>query len=337
MKPIRYRIVAGMLMVLLFLILLLSLIWGSYPISVSELFQTMIGNGSRMQEIAIFTLRLPRICIALLVGSALALSGALLQIVTKNELADAGIIGINAGAALAAVLFIFTQGTFYYQSMSQFSVFVLPVVALLGALLSAGFIYLISSHKELRPQRLLLTGIGVNIAINAVISFITFKGSAGDYNRVLIWTNGSLWGSSWSYVLAILPIILLFVCLAGYKHKTLDLLQLGDELATGLGIHVEKERKQLLCYAVILAGTATAVAGNISFLGLLGPHIARSLVGSQHKRYLPVSMMISMIIILFADSVSRNLFSPLELPTGITISLVGVPYFIYLMLKEKSL
>lgn len=337
MKKMHYRLICSILFALLILAVLLSLSWGSYPMSLYDVGKTLLGQGSHMQKIALFTLRLPRICIAMLVGSALAIAGGLLQNITKNDLADAGIIGINAGAALAAVLFIFTQGTYYYQTMSHFSVFVLPVIALLGAMLSTGLIYLISSRKELHPQRLLLTGIGVNIAINALISFLTFKGSAGDYNRVLVWTNGSLWGSSWSYVLAISPILFIVLCLVFYRHKTLDMMNLGDELATGLGIHVEKERKRMLCYAVILAGCATAVAGNISFLGLLGPHIARSVTGSQHKRYLPVSMMIAMIIILFADSVSRNLFSPLEIPTGITISLIGVPYFVYLMLKEKSL
>ena len=121
-----------------------------------------------------------------------------------------------------------------------------------------------------------------------------------------------------------------------YKRQTLDILQLGDELATGLGVSVEKERKRMLCYVILLAGSATAVAGNISFLGLLGPHIAKSMVGTKHKCYMPVSTLLSMIIIVIADSVSRNLFSPLEIPVGITISLIGVPYFIYLMVKEKS-
>lgn len=314
----------------------IALSWGSYQISFTRVIQTLLGAGTEMEQVAIFTLRLPRICIAILVGAALAISGGTLQSVTRNELADAGIIGINAGASLAAVLFITAQGSFYYQALHEVSIYVLPVMALAGAFLSALLIYGISSRKGLQPQRLLLTGIGVNIAINAIISYITFKGSAGDYQRVLVWTSGSLWGSNWHYVLAVLPIITITIIAVFYNHKTLDVLSLGDETATGLGISIEKTRRRLLCYAVILAGSATAVAGNISFLGLLGPHIAKAMVGNRHKQFLLLSICISVTIILVADSISRNVFSPLEIPVGITISLVGVPYFIYLMVKEPS-
>ena len=334
-KKIKYTWI--ILSVILLITIVLSLGWGSYQIAFSDIWKILVGQGTKMQNIAVFTLRLPRIITAMLVATALSIAGALLQGITKNDLADAGIIGINAGASLAAVLFIFSQGSLYYQAMGNASIMILPIIALLGAFLSAGLIYFISSSRDIHPQRLLLTGIGVNIAINACIMFLTFQGSTQDYNRVLVWTSGSLWGSGWIYALSILPIVIIVTGLVMYHHKTLDILQLKDELAISLGVSVEKERKRFLCYAIILAGGATAVAGNISFLGLLGPHIAKSMVGTKHKHYLPVSILISMIIIVVADSVSRNLFSPIEIPAGNTISLIGVPYFIYLMLKEKSL
>lgn len=336
MKPKAAKRIGSCLIILLICAILLSISWGSYSISFSEILQVMLGGGSKMQQIAIFSLRLPRIVIAMLVGSALAVSGGLLQSITRNELADAGIMGINAGASLAAVLYIFSQGNLYYEAINNFTIFTLPFIALIGSLLSALFIFLISSRHGIRPNRLLLCGIGVNIAINAIISFLTFQGSSSDYNRVLVWTSGSLWGSSWNYVLAILPMISIALLIVFYRHKAMDVLTLGDEIATGIGQHVEKERRIMLFLAVILAGAATSVAGNISFLGLLGPHIAKRLVGYQHKRFLPIAMLIAMIVIVIADAISRNLFSPLEVPVGITISLVGVPYFIYLMLKEKS-
>lgn len=332
----KTKLIMMCLFIILIITICLSLGWGSYQISFSQLVKVLLGQGTKMQNIAVFTLRMPRIVTALLVGSALAIAGGLLQGITKNDLADAGIIGINAGASLAAVIFIFAQGTLYYEHIKTASVLLLPLVAFVGAFLSTALIYLISSRKGIHPQRLLLTGIGVNIALNACITFLTFKGSAQDYQRVLVWTSGSLWGSGWIYALSILPIVVIVIAKVMYCHKTLDILQLGDELATGLGVSVEKERKRMLCYVILLAGSATAVAGNISFLGLLGPHIAKSMVGTKHKCYMPVSMLLSMIIIVIADSVSRNLFSPLEIPVGITISLIGVPYFIYLMVKEKS-
>lgn len=252
-------------------------------------------------------------------------------------MADAGIIGINAGASLAAVLFIFSQGSLYYQAMGNASIMILPIIALLGAFLSAGLIYFISSSRDIHPQRLLLTGIGVNIAINACIMFLTFQGSTQDYNRVLVWTSGSLWGSGWIYALSILPIVIIVTGLVMYHHKTLDILQLKDELMISLGVSVGKRTKAILMLCNHTCRRCNSCCRKYQLLGLLGPHIAKSMVGTKHKHYLPVSILISMIIIVVADSVSRNLFSPIEIPAGITISLIGVPYFIYLMLKEKSL
>ena len=146
--------------------------------------------------------------------------------------------------------------------------------------------------------------------------------------------SGSLWGSSWKFFFLILPPALLFLGLTLYKSKILDVLDLGDEISTGLGVKVEAERKRLFFFAIVLSALATAVAGNIAFLGLLGPQLAKRLVGPVHRRQLPIAWLVSGVIILIADSISRNMFSPIEIPVGITISIVGVPYFIYLMLKE---
>lgn len=336
MKKRNVRYVAIAFFCVCIIAILISLLWGSYTLSLQEVIDVFLGNGNTLSQVTVLRLRLPRICLAILVGSALAVSGSLLQGMSKNDLADPGIIGINAGASFGAVFYIFLLGDVYYQALQGFSIFLLPIMAMLGACFSAVLLYVLSSHGGLRPQRMLLTGIGLNIAFNALISFISFKGSSADYSRVLIWTNGSLWGSNWEYVVAVAPIIILTMLMVCYRHKTLDVLSLGDDVATSLGVDVKKERTYSFCFAVLLAGSATAVAGNISFLGLLGPHIAKTIVGFHHKHFLPIAILISSTIILFADSVSRNLFSPLEIPTGITISIIGVPYFIYLMMKEKS-
>lgn len=330
----RQSILYVILGILLLLALLLAISWGSYSMSPIEVIRTLAGQGTKLQSITIFTLRLPRIAIAILVGIALSTAGGILQTVTKNALADSGILGINAGAAFVAILFIAMQSDSYYQTLGTFSIFVLPFAAMLGAMIVAFLIYKLAYHNGIQPQRLLLMGIGVNIAITAMISFYGFKGSTQDYNRIIVWTSGSLWGSSWSYVMAIAPIILVISFLVYRNHKKMDVMQLGDEVAIGLGLDVEHQRKKLLCYAVLLAGSATAVAGNISFLGLLAPHIAKAIVGPRHRQFLIISAFVSVILMLVADSVSRNVFAPLEIPVGITISLIGVPYFIYLMLKE---
>ena len=335
MKKKRITMVVILLTLLVLISCGVSLCWGSYQLSVGEVLSVLIGQGTKMQNIAVLSIRLPRLLVGAFVAIALSTAGALLQTLTKNDLADTGIIGINAGAAVAAVLFITYQTSNYYSELGSLSIFVLPFMAIIGASISAFAIYMLSSRKGIKPKRLLLIGIGLNAGLNAFISFFTFRGGVGDYNRVLIWTSGSLWGSGWSYVKVIIPIVTLLFVIVLMNYKRLDVLNLSDETAISLGLNIEKERKKFLSYAVILAGTATAFAGNIGFLGLISPHIARKLVGPYHKHFVSISAMISVVIILLADAVSRNLFSPIEIPVGITVSIFGVPYFIYLMMKEN--
>ena len=335
MKKNRFKLVLIILLTLLVISFGVTLCWGTYKVSPFEVINTLLGNGTKLQNTAILSIRLPRLLVGAFVGIALSTAGAILQTITKNDLADTGIIGINAGAAVAAVLFITYSTGNYYSELGQFSIFVLPFMAILGAGISSFVIYMMSSRGGIRPKRLLLIGIGLNAGLNAFITFFTFRGGVGDYNRVLIWTSGSLWGAGSRYAQVIIPIVTLLFILVLLNNKKLDVLNLSDELALSLGLNLEKERKKFLSLAVILAGTATAFAGNIGFLGLLSPHIAKKLVGPYHKKFITVSAIISVIIILLADAVSRNLFSPIEIPVGITVSIFGVPYFIYLMMKEK--
>ena len=330
----RLIIVSIMISLLLIGIFLLAISWGSYNIPLQDVVATLFGNGTRLQNATIFDIRLPRIVVAMVVAVCLSTAGCILQSVTRNELAEPGMIGINAGAALGVVLLISSGRTNYYDAIGDAALFVMPVVDIIGSVISGALIYRLSYKKGVSPTRLILTGIGVNVGINAFISLYQLNMAQGDYNQVLTWTSGSLWGSSWKFFYLVTPLAILFLALTIWKVKVLDVLNLGDEIATGLGVKVEKERKILFFYAIALAGLATSVAGNIAFLGLLGPHIAKRLVGPVHRRQIPVSALISCIIILFADSISRNVFSPIEIPVGITISIVGVPYFIYLMMKE---
>ncbi len=330
----RFTLSITVLSLCLLFVLLLSISVGTYQISFIDIFKTLTGNGTDLQNTTIFSLRLPRIAVALLVGICLSTSGCILQSITRNELAESGMIGINAGASLFVVLLISYGQTNYYDTIGGLALYVMPFVAILGALTSGLLIYALSNKNGINPTRLILTGIGVNVGINAFISIYQLNMARSDYNQVLTWTSGSLWGSSWEFFYLILPFVILFMVLTAYKFKVMDALDLGDDLAIGLGVDVNKERKTLGFYAVAFAGLATAVAGNIAFLGLISPHIAKRIVGPVHKRLIPASALIACIIIVFADMISKNLFSPIEIPVGITISIVGVPYFIYLMMKE---
>lgn len=309
--------------------------WGSYQMTVSDLFLTFIGRGSEFQQTALFNLRLPRLLVAICVGVALATSGGIVQTITKNELADPGMIGINAGAAVAAILVVTFQTTHYYSQLGSFSIYLLPIMAIIGAGITAFVIYLLSNQQGIKPKRMVLIGLGINAGLSAFMTFFIFRGGVGEYNKVLIWTSGSLWGTGWDYASIILPLVSLVFGLVLMNHKKLDVLQLSDEHILSLGLNRNRERKKMLIYAVILAGGATAFAGNIGFIGLISPNIAKRLVGSSHKHLLIVSALISVIIMLCADAVSRNLFSPIEIPVGIIVSMLGVPYFMYLIIKEN--
>ncbi|OPJ55855.1 FecCD family ABC transporter permease [Alkalithermobacter paradoxus] len=335
MKKNRFKITVFVLVVLLLGFSVMYLSWGNYKIAPTGIIRTLLGEGTKLENAAVLNLRLPRMLVGISVGIALSTAGALLQTITKNELADSGIIGINAGAAVAAVIFISLRTTNYYSVLGTLSVYVLPFMAILGAGISAFVIYFLSSSKGIRPRRLLLIGLGMNAGMNAFITFFTFRGGVGDYNRVLIWISGSLWGAGWSYAQIIIPLVTILFSLVLLNYKKLDVLNLSDEHAISLGLNLNKERKKFLAYSVMLAGAATAFAGNVGFIGLISPNIAKKLVGPYHRNFLIISAMISVAIILLADAVSRNLFSPIEIPVGIAISIFGVPYFIYLMMKEK--
>ncbi|UWD49871.1 iron ABC transporter permease [Clostridioides difficile] len=327
-------LVTSILMVLIFIAFLVSLNLGSFSIEPMDVIKTFIGQGQRNHEIAIFKLRLPRIIIALLVGSALSTAGVILQGVTKNDLADSGILGINSGAALFVVVYIFFMNGNVYEGMSNLTVFTMPIVALVGALFGAFLIYSLAWKGGINSSRLLLIGIGVNIAFTSILTIFQLKFTTQEFNRVMMWTSGSIWGTSWKYVIAVLPFIVIFMGITMYKAKYIDVLNLGDEVSTSLGVDVEKQRRRLIIYAVILSGVSTSVAGSISFLGLIAPHIGRKIIGSKHKRLIPVSALIGTLLLLVADTISRNLLAPIEIPVGIVVSIIGVPYFIYLMLSN---
>ena len=333
-KNKKYLLVTGILLSLILITFLVSLNMGSLSIEPFDVIKTFLGQGSKAHEIAIFKLRLPRIVIGILVGTALATSGTILQGVTKNDLADSGILGINSGSALFVVMYIYFMNGNVYDGVSNLTIFTMPIVALTGALFAAFLIYILAWNKGISSSRLLLIGIGVNIAFTSLLTIFQLKFTTQEFNRVMAWTSGSIWGSNWKYVMAILPFIIILMALTLYKSRYLDALNLGDEVATGLGIEVEKERRKLIIYAVVLSGVSTSVAGSIGFLGLVAPHIARKLVGPKHSKLIPTAALIGTLIILVGDTISRNIIAPMEIPVGIVVAIIGVPYFIYLMLAE---
>lgn len=332
-QPKRFIITISSLVVAIILVFFLSLNLGIIKISPAEVVQTILGNGTPQSTNILYNFRLPRMVIALLIGIGMAIAGAILQSVSRNALADPGIIGINAGAGFAVILYIFFfQGSSFSTGVA--SVFFMPFSALLGALIAAGLIYVIAWKDGVSPVRLVLVGIGINSAFAALIVIFQLMMDPRDFTQATIWITGSIWSASWDYVFAVLPWICIFVPIALYKSHKLNLLQLGENTAAGLGVSIEKERGILLFISVALAGACVSVGGGISFLGLIAPHLARRIIGPRHQALLPVAALIGAFLLLTADTIGKNLMATTEIPVGLVVSCLGAPYFIYLLIKD---
>ncbi|MBG9943134.1 iron ABC transporter permease [Brevibacillus formosus] len=332
-KRNRAFAVMMILAILIFVAFIISMNTGYIRLSPSDLLMTLIGSGTDKQSLILFEFRLPRIVISLLIGAGLAVSGCIIQGISRNALAEPGILGINAGAGLMVMLFIS-----FYPSTSAAPVFLLPVLALLGASVTAALIFALSykRHKGLSPTRIVLTGIAVAAGMSAAMIVLTLKLSPDKYQFVATWLAGSIWGTNWKFVLSLLPWLAILIPYVFYKARVMNVLNLGEELAKGLGAPVAKEQLKLLAAAVGLAASCVAVSGGIGFVGLIGPHLARRLVGPKHEMLLPTSALTGALLVIVADTIGRWIMQPSEIPTGIVVAVIGAPYFLYLLARSKA-
>lgn len=326
-SPRNLIIVAGCVM-LLVVSVLISINTGYSKLSPVDTLRTILGGGSESENLILLSFRLPRIVLSLLVGAGLAVSGCLLQGVTRNPLADPGILGINAGAGLMVVLFVLFWGT-----QSSLAVLTLPALALVGAGGAALLVYVFAYRKDegSTPVRMIMTGIAVQAGLSAFTTLLVIRLDDTQYGFVSSWQVGSIWGANWTFVLALLPWLCVLMPVALRKARVLDVLGLGDDAAIGLGVPVNRERIKLLAIAVALAGSCVSVSGNISFVGLMAPHMARRLVGPRHRVVLPLCALLGALLVSVADTVARVVIQPSSLPTGVVVSILGAPYFIHLL------
>lgn len=325
----RILLVSGLLLVAA----LLSLNLGSFAISPPDLVATLFGNGTPKQALALYSIRLPRLVMAMLVGMGLAISGAVLQGISRNGLADPGILGINAGAGLSIVALLFLR----QQSILVVPGALWPAVAFLGAMTGAIAIYLLARRRgQVEPGRMLLSGIAINAGFSAAMLVISMRLDRRIYDAASVWLSGSLSGTKWSDVLSILPWFVALLPLLIGLIRVLDILGVGDDAATGMGVKVEARRLALLAIAVAFAGTSVALAGTIGFVGLLGPHIARFLVGPRHHILIPTAALVGACLMVAADMIGRNLLAPIEIPVGVVVAVIGAPYFLFLLVRSNQ-
>jgi iron complex transport system permease protein len=327
----KQRIIVSILVVLILLTIVISLGLGYSSVSYNRIIPNIFGNGTFKEEFVLFSIRLPRIVVTLLAGMALAISGAILQGLTRNDLADPGIIGINSGAGVGIALFFL----FFPIDASSFA-YVLPAVAFGGAMLTAILIYLFSYKKGvgLQPVRLILVGIGFSMALSGAMIVIISAAERQKVDFIAKWLAGNIWGADWPFILAILPWLVVLIPFTLYKANRLNLLGLNDPVAIGVGLSIEKERLVLLMTAVALAASAVSVTGGIAFIGLMAPHLAKALIGPRNQLFLPIAVLIGGWLLLLADTIGRNLLEPEGIAAGIMTALIGAPYFVYLLLKK---
>ncbi|AIQ69116.1 FecCD family ABC transporter permease [Paenibacillus graminis] len=329
----RDAAILSLLAVLIVFVFIISMNTGLIRLSPIEVLHTLLGEGSPQQKLILFDFRLPRIVISLLVGAGFAVAGCILQSLSRNALAEPSTLGINAGAGLAVLIFIS-----FVPATTAAPIFMLPLLALAGAGLTAALIYFLAYRREdgLSPTRLILIGIAVGAGIYAIQLILSLRLDPQNYQFVATWLAGKIWGGDWRFVLALLPWILILLPFTFYKARVLNVLNLGEETPAGLGMAVERERILLMAAAVALAGSCVAVSGGIGFVGLIAPHLARRIVGPRHQILLPACTLTGALLLLTADTIGRWILQPSEIPTGIVVAILGAPYFLYLLARSKA-
>ncbi|OMF19285.1 iron ABC transporter permease [Paenibacillus sp. FSL H8-0548] len=307
---------------------ILCLSIGGTSIPVKETLLSLMGKNEEGSDLIIMQFRLPRILAAILIGAALAVAGAVLQGVIRNPLASPDLLGVTGGASVAVVAFM--------TLFTGYSIHWVPAIAVVGAFLTAALNYALAWKNGISPFRLVLIGIGLSTAMGALTMFLLISGPAYLAPQVLNWMTGSIYGTNWKYIEVLWPWIVLFIPLSILYAKELNVQSLGESVAVGLGSRLQLSRLVLLFYSVALAGAAVGVAGMISFIGLLAPHMARRLVGHSYKMVIPVSALLGAMILLLADLAGRMLFLPLDIPAGVFTAGIGAPFFMYLLFKRKA-
>lgn len=330
---VKRRVALLISSIILLICIILSLMTGEYRMTFQQVWQTLLGFGDSASQLILVEFRLPRLMITLFAGIALSLSGAILQGVTRNALAEPGILGINAGSGFAIALFIAIG-----QIKADDFVYMLPLVSLIGGLVVTLFLFYFSyeGKKGLSPESMVLVGIGLSAALSggALTLVSSFDKSQSEF--ISAWLAGNIWGDTWPFVWAFLPWLVIIIPVILYKAETLNLLNTDDTIAVALGVALNRQRVILVLAAILLSSVAVSVAGAIGFIGLMGPHIARSIIGPRHQSFLPLAMIIGGILLVVSDNIGQVLLQPNGLPAGVIAAIIGAPYFLYLMYRVRQ-
>ncbi|MFC5469286.1 FecCD family ABC transporter permease [Cohnella suwonensis] len=298
---------------------------GAVHVSFGDIWSTLMREPNRSFYI-VYEVRMPRALVGILAGFGLAVAGVILQGLLRNPLASPDVIGITKGAGFTAatVLFLFPKSPS----------FALPVAAFAGAFVAFGLLLLLSRKLTLTPASLALVGVAIGAIFQAGTQYLIVK-HPSDISMALLWMAGSMWSRNWSDFFSLLPWIAALLPVAWISYSKLNVMQLGDDASASLGLNVVRQRFWLLLLAVGLAGISVSAVGAIGFVGLIAPHIARSIVGNRYQWLIPLAALIGADLMLLGDCLGRVLIVPREIPVGIMTAVLGAPYFIYLLRKER--
>lgn len=320
----KFLILMPSLIIAFFVIFVISLNIGLTQITVERIFQTLIGNGTKTESVVMFMVRLPSVAVAVVVGICLTVSGAVMQGITRNPLATPSMLGVTSGAGFAVLLSVFA-----YEN-DLIPVLATPIASVVGGLVTFTIVYRLAVKHDLSPTKLILNGIAVNSCIGALSLIVTMRLSPTSFTFLNTTLGGSLtyatWDKIWLATLIMVPLVLFIV----YKAIYLNVLNLGEDVAIGLGVNLKKERRNLMYVTVVLTSIAAYIAGGITFVGLVAPHIARRLVGPNFKLLIPISVMVGIMLIVVSDIISRAFFAN-AVPIGMILSVLGAPYLLYLL------
>lgn len=279
-----------------------------------------------------WNIRLPRVLLAVLVGAALALSGAVMQGLFRNPLADPGLLGISSGAALGVAIAIVAPMTLPFI----LSLYLPMLAAFIGSLAITLIIFAMSRLDPTGLSRLLLMGIAINALCSAAVGVLSWVSNDQQLRQLSLWAMGSLGQAQWPTVLACASLILPAIVFIQRQAARLNLLQFGEEEAHYLGVDVQKTQRHLLILSALLVAAAVAISGVIGFVGLVVPHLMRMCLGADHRWMLPGSVLSGALLLLIADTLARTLVAPAEMPVGLLTSLLGGPWFLWLILRHKG-
>ena len=324
------HIIISLILIMISLIVI-NLIIGDYHLSLEQLINTLMFKGSSTDNLVIYQLRLPKIVGAIIMGCCLAFGTYLLQNVLKNNVADPSYLGISSMSSLFVALLISLTSTTYYQNISMSTTLLIPIVSIVGSFIAILLLFYLTKNK-LNLNKMILSGIAINALVNAIMMFLQLIVNRGEYNKILMWSNGSLWSTSWINIIIVLPLMLVAIIILIYNVKNIDINKLDINQSQCLGLDYKYVNFKLLILATLFIAISCSVGGSILFLGLLSVQIAKKL---SSNNLLVVTPLVGINIILLSQLVADNLINNHQLPVGLIIAIIGAPAFIYLLIKRK--